>query len=258
MDYTIKETELEQVFLLKNGALSVCDWSPRLRRAYRYFSPDDFYEALIDRMVTRETRWLDIGCGRDLFPSNARLARTLSGRARLLVGVDPSPNVLDNPFLHRRAQCALGAFDTPERFDLATLRMVAEHVAEPASLVDSLMRLVAPGGKVVIYTVNRWSPASLVSKVTPMWFHHLAKWVLWRTEERDTFPVVYAMNTRAALRGWFEPRGFVEEHFTLLDDCRSFARFPTLAKAELDAWRTLRTLGIPYPESCIIGVYSRT
>src|SRR5947208_2800014 len=82
-------------------------------------------------------------------------------------------------------------------------------------------RPARPGGKVVAYTVNRWSPVSLAAKAIPFGLHHAFKRALWRTEERDTFPVAYRMNTRGALRRAFGAHGFREAGFAYLDDCRT-------------------------------------
>ena len=48
-----------------------------------------------------------------------------------------------------------------------------------------------------------------------------------------------------------------EEAFLRLDDCRTFARFPSMAKAELFGMRACRGLGIAYPEHCLLGVYRK-
>ena len=100
--------------------------------------------------------------------------------------MDPSSNVERNPFAHRRCQSMLEDYQDIERFDLATMRMVVEHVAQPDEFVAGLARLVKPGGKAVVYTVNRWAPVTLISSNTPMWFHHAAKRILWRAREEDT------------------------------------------------------------------------
>lgn len=253
----VTSEELEKLFLLKYGPVETTGWSPRRRHEFGYYSPDDYYEALVDKLVTPTTRWLDVGSGRDIFPSNKKLAELLARRAEKLVGVDPSPNIHDNPFVHERQQAMLEDMRYEGTFTLATLRMVAEHVTQPDALVAKLASLVAPGGVVVIYTINVWSPVSVVSWVTPMWFHHAAKKVLWNAEERDTFPVAYKMNTRGTLRGLFERGGFREEHFQHLDDCRSFAGFKALNYAELSLWKALNRVNVTYPENCLLGVYRR-
>lgn len=48
-----------------------------------------------------------------------------------------------------------------------------------------------------------------------------------------------------------------EEAFLRLDDCRTFARFRVIAKAELTVMRICRGLGLPYPEHCLLGVYRK-
>jgi SAM-dependent methyltransferase len=223
-----------------------------------YFTPDDHYEALLNRLVTPETRWLEVGCGRDIFPQNYRLARELSQRCRLLVGVDPDDTLEENVFLHHKEKVAIEDFAPAERFDLVSLRMVAEHIADPALAVASLARLTAPGGRVVVYTVDRWSPVAIAATLVPFRYHHAAKHVLWRTEEKDTFPVVYKMNTRKDLQKWFGNRQFRESSFVRLDDCRTFARFRPLHLGELAARGLLRAVrGLSYPESCLLGVYER-
>jgi hypothetical protein len=110
---------------------------------------------------------------------------------------------------------------------------------------------------VVIYTVNRWSPASLISRVVPFGLHHPIKHMLWKTEEKDTFPVAYRMNTRRRLRRLFEGHGFREVAFNYLDDCRTFAGSRPLLFMELSVRRGLNALGLRYPENCLLGVYER-
>lgn len=248
---------LERVFRLKYGDLAAAGWSPRLRHRFGYFSPDDFYEALVDSLVTEGSSWVDVGCGRDLFPSNRPLAEQLSARAGRLVGVDPAPTLAENPYVHEKVHGMLDDLAGDAQFDLVTLRMVAEHVEEPARLVASLERLVRPGGRAVIYTVNRWSPVPVLTALVPFGLHQPVKRVLWRTEERDTFPTCFRMNTRRRLQGQLGAGGFDEECFAKLDDCRTFSRFRPLLWLELGLRTALRRVGLRYPESCLLGAYRR-
>jgi hypothetical protein len=48
-----------------------------------------------------------------------------------------------------------------------------------------------------------------------------------------------------------------EEAFMRLDDCRTFARFQTMAKLEMALMRACRAVGVPYPEHCLLGVYRK-
>ena len=248
---------MSDVLRFKYGVPETRGWTPLLRAQFGYNSPDDWYEATLFHLIDTDTDWLDVGCGRNIFPSNPEGARHLAQTCRLLVGIDPSDNVHANGMVHERAQCLLQDFRTDRQFDLVTLRMVAEHIEDPASAMAALSRLVRPGGQAVVYTVARYSPVSLVAAVTPMAVHHLAKRSLWRSHEQDTFPVAYRMNTRRDLRSLFTKAGFQEESFRYLDDCRAFGRWRSLATAELLLWKALNAVGLRYPDGCLLGIYRK-
>lgn len=249
--------ELEEFFQIKYGDPDTTGWGPRMRFRFGHFTPDDIYESIVLRLVHEGCSWVDVGSGRDIFPSNPELAKILADRCEILVGVDPSNNIDENPFIHEGVKSTIDQYRPERQFDLATLRMVVEHITEPEPTTDSLSNIVKPGGKVVIYTVNRWSPVTIISHLTPFWLHNPIKRILWQTEEKDTFPVVYRMNTRKCLAEIFERSGFNECYFTYLDDCRVFSRFRFLKYLELSSWRLLNFLGIRYPENCLLGIYER-
>ena len=254
----ITSQELYKLFLLKHDDLERTGWSPRRRLRFDYYQPADYYEALVNKLVTAATDWLDVGGGGALFPSNQPLSQLLSERARRLVVVDPSDNISSNPFPHERAKCLIEEYQTNDRFHLATLRMVAEHITNPSSVVRTLNRLLQERGRVVIFTVNRWSPVTVLSSLLPFGFHHPIKKLFWDEKEEDTFPTVYKMNTRRQLRELFRDCGFEERYFTYLDDLSVFARFKSLNYVELLAWQTLKQLHLPYPENCLLSVYEKT
>src|SRR6185312_7185429 len=116
-------------------------WSPRLRQWFGYFTPDECYEATLFQMVEETTDWLDVGCGHDPFPTNQGLAALLSSRCHLLVGVDPSPNIARNTFVHESARTTIENYHSERTFDLISLRMVAEHIASPDAAIAAFSRL---------------------------------------------------------------------------------------------------------------------
>ncbi len=258
MNQTTIAQQLPGLLRIKYGAPAEMGWSPRLRARFGYCSPDDWYEAAVFSLVDSSTTWLDVGCGRGVFPFNPAGAAVLARRCHLLAGIDPSDNIDDNPILHERAKCTLEDYRSSRRFDLVTLRMVAEHITDPEAAVAALARLTRPGGRVLIYTVEKWSPVTVVSSLTPLSVHHKLKRTLWNTEERDTFPTAYLMNTRRALRKLFEGVGFREESFRHLDDCRSLSRWWLTQAIELLAWKALNAVGLRYPEACILASYRKT
>lgn len=248
---------LDEVFRLKYGDPETTGWGPRMRLRFGYFTPDDVYEGLIADLVTEGCTWLDVGCGRDIFPFNKALARQLADKCGLLVGVDPAPTLAENEFVHERVHCMFDEFESEREFDLVTLRMVAEHVEYPEAVMKSLDKCTRSGGLVVIYTVNKFSPVPLATALVPFALHQPVKRVLWRTDKKDTFPTQFKMNTRKELREQFAGFGFSEVGFDYIDDCRTFARFRPLSFIELFSRKVFRAVGLKYPETCLLGVYRK-
>lgn len=248
---------LQQMFELRYGQKDRLGWGPKLRLDYGYYTPDDVYEALVAGIVTHGVRWLDVGCGRELFPNNLGLAETLSKRCARLVGVDPDPTLLENPWVHEKVAGGIDDYDGKGAFDVVTLRMVAEHIADPVACVRSLHRALSPGGIAVVFTVFAGSPMPLLTRLAPMNLRHVVKSWLWGTQPKDTFPTCFRMNTRSALQRLFTGVGMREEALLRLDDCRTFARFRWLSEMELRLMRVCRVAGLPYPEHCLLGVYRK-
>jgi SAM-dependent methyltransferase len=248
---------LRAIALERHGPIEEQGWAARMRWRFGYSTPDEHYEATVAALVGPQTRWLDVGCGRELLPNNKQLARRLASTAARLVGVDPDVTLEENDYVHEKVRQRFDDYETDERFDLLTLRMVAEHVEQPAAVADTVARLLAPGGRVVIYTVFKYAPVPLITSVVPFSWRHRVKRFLWRTEEKDTFPTCFRMNTRGVLRRLFAAREMQEEWFALLDDCRSLQRFRLGLWSELTLRRACRAVGLGYPERCLIGVYRR-
>lgn len=248
---------LRQMFHLRYGQEDRLGWGPRLRRAHGYHTPDDVYEALVAGLVAPGCHWLDVGCGRELFPNNRELSRSLSQRCARLCGVDPDPTLQENPWLHEKVASGIDGYDGGAAFDVVTLRMVAEHVDDPQACVRSLHRALRPGGVAVVYTVFAGSPMPLLTRLAPMGLRHVVKSWLWGTQPKDTFPTRFRMNTRGVLQRLFTGVGMHEEAFLRLDDCRTFARFRSLCELELRLRAVCRAMGLPYPEHCLLGVYRK-
>lgn len=247
----------DRLFRLKYGAPEQLGPVPRAWLRHGYREPDLEYEAAVDQLVGPSTSWLDVGCGRFVLPTNTDLARELAGRCRRLVGLDPSETIAENSLVHEKFRGYVENYQGTETFDLVTLRMVAEHVEEPARLVAGLERLTHPGSIVVVYTVDARSPASLAARAVPHGLHHGIKRRLWGTEECDTFPVAYRMNTPRRLASLFETHGFRTTEVRSLADCRLFYRWPVVRNLELGFWILCRSIGLRYPECNLLGRFER-
>ena len=254
----LSNSEMNQLFVQKYGKPETSSWSPKQRYRFGYYLPADVYEAVISSLVFEGCSWLDVGGGHSIFPDNPALARSLVSRCANVVAVDPSDNVNRNEFAHERVQCFIDEYRGARQFDLVTLRMVVEHMSEPDRVVESLDRLMRPGGIAVILTVNLWSPITLISRSIPFRLHHAIKKVFWDGEEEDTFPVYYRMNSRQTLWRYFGKKNLKEVAFAHLDDLTAFGKFKVLNYAELLLWKILKLFGINYPENCLLGIYEKS
>lgn len=247
----------QRLFEQKYGPAETRAWGPAMRWRWGYYNPDDRYEQQVARLVGPDTAWLDVGCGRHLFPSNRPLAEQLARTCRRLAGVDPDPTLAENPHVHERFSLAMDAFDGAEDFDLITLRMVAEHVEDPAAICAAIARSLRPGGICIIYTVHRFAPVPLLTRLIPMPLRHPLKRLLWGTARKDTFPTRFRLNCRSQLRRAMQSAGLAERSYELVDDCRTFAQFRIGQLLELSLWRCLKLLRLPFPERCILASYRK-
>jgi SAM-dependent methyltransferase len=249
--------ELLAVYKQKYSRKTPVGWGPPLRLAHDYFTPDDYYEALVGKLLVGGGSWCDVGCGRDIFPTNPELARDYARRCSYVYGIDPDDNVKENAFVTEYFQGMVEDCPTSRTFDLITLRMVAEHIANPGAAMARLVTLLKPEGRLLIYTPYKWAPMSLIANLTPFSWHNPLKQLLWRTDERDTFPTQYKLNTFQDIERHAAGAGLVQIYFQRLDDCRTTTAFRRLNAMELKARGLLSKVGLRYPEACIVSVLKR-
>ena len=120
------------------------------------------------RQPLRGARVLDVGCGGGL------LAEAMAREGARVLGLDLSPELVDIAKLHRleskqngavldleyRVQPVEALADAqPGDFDAITCMEMLEHVPEPGSILEACARLLKPGGRLFVSTINR-TPAA--------------------------------------------------------------------------------------------------
>lgn len=103
-------------------------------------------------------RVLDVGCGGGL------VCELFASRGALVTGIDAAEKNIAVAPLHAAAEGLsidyrvgepIHALGAGERFDIALLLEVVEHVDDPAGFVRAVARHVAPGGLLVVSTIDR-------------------------------------------------------------------------------------------------------
>jgi 2-polyprenyl-6-hydroxyphenyl methylase/3-demethylubiquinone-9 3-methyltransferase len=147
-----------------------------------------------DRLDLRGARVADVGCGGGL------LSEALAKAGARVTGIDLGEKVIEIARLHmhesrletpnldidyRVQSSAELAAAEPETFDAVCCMELIEHVPDPAALVGDLVRMVKPGGVVVMSTLNR-TPAAFgaailgaeyIMRMLPRGTHHYAQFL---------------------------------------------------------------------------------
>jgi 2-polyprenyl-6-hydroxyphenyl methylase/3-demethylubiquinone-9 3-methyltransferase len=142
-----------------------------------------------ERSVLRGAEVLDVGCGGGL------LSEALAREGARVTAIDLSPQVLEVARLHlfesqlqvdyREVGVEALADECPARFSVVTCMEMIEHVPDPASVVAACARLLAPGGRLLLSTLNRTPQAfalailgaEYVMRLLPRGTHRYAQFI---------------------------------------------------------------------------------
>jgi 2-polyprenyl-6-hydroxyphenyl methylase/3-demethylubiquinone-9 3-methyltransferase len=168
--------------------------------AHRWWDPDGESRPLHDlnpvrlayvreRAVLRGNEVLDVGCGGGL------LSEALAREGARVTAIDLAPQVLEVARLHlleselqvdyRECSVERLAEEAPTRFQVITCMEMLEHVPDPASVISACARLLAPGGRLFLSTLNRTPQAfglailgaEYLMRLLPRGTHHYAQFI---------------------------------------------------------------------------------
>jgi SAM-dependent methyltransferase len=140
---------------------------------------------------------LEVGAG-----SSNPTSRYLASRGRLS-GLDIDPAVRSNESLTEARVLDTQRFPFADAsFDACVSNYVLEHIADPGAHLSEVCRTLKPGGVYLFRTPNRYHYVSVVSRLTPHWFHEAVANRLRNLGEdaRDPYPTYYRLNSRGAIR----------------------------------------------------------
>jgi SAM-dependent methyltransferase len=186
-----------------------------------------FYDWLLGGIDASKAVVLNVGAGPT--PSSTRRLR---GRVKRLVGVDPDPIVrsntdLDEAYVNDGVQLP---FDDAS-FDAVYSDWTLEHVDRPAPFLTEIVRVLKPGAYFWFRTSNRWHYVTLVSALSPQWFHRLVanRARALPKDAHEPWPTRYRMNTPPALRKTLQRAGFEGIDISLMEAEPTYMLFSPLA-----------------------------
>jgi 2-polyprenyl-6-hydroxyphenyl methylase/3-demethylubiquinone-9 3-methyltransferase len=147
-------------------------------------------------------RLIDIGCGGGL------LAEPMARLGFEVTGIDAAPENIAAAAAHAArahltidyrattAEAVLASDRAP--FDVVLNMEVIEHVADPAAFLRDCARLLAPGGVMILATLNRTAKAFALAKIGA---EHVLRWVPAGTHDWRRFL------TPAEIRGFLHGEG---------------------------------------------------
>ena len=140
---------------------------------------DIVFEQLLVGVSLKKALLLDAGCGTGFFSVEA------ARRGARVVGLDCGPNLLRET--RRKGITTLVAADAARMpipdgcFDIVVSSECVEHTASPANTVRELVRVLRPGGWLVVTCPNavwRWS-CTLANALNLRSYHGLENWPAW-------------------------------------------------------------------------------
>lgn len=151
---------------------------------------------------------LDIGCGGGL------LSEPLARMGASVVGVDPAPGNVEVARQHAqdsglsivyRTDTAEQLAAAGDRFDVVVALEVVEHVADVNAFLRAITALVAPGGVLVLSTLNRTAKSFALAIVGA---EYILRWLPPGTHSWDKFITPQELEVNLGLCG-FETRELI-------------------------------------------------
>ena len=168
MTNTASAENFSQAELDKFGALANRWWDPDgPQKALHALNPVRL-DYVARRAKLQGAAALDVGCGGGL------LSEALAKAGAQVTAVDLAPELVKVAKLHRlesqvavdyRLQSAESlAAERPGAFNVVTCMEMLEHVPDPAAIIDACAKLLKPGGRLFLSTLNR-TPAAFALAV---------------------------------------------------------------------------------------------
>ncbi len=187
----------------------------RMRPGWR--PSGDQLEAMVRGHITRDSRVLDLGCGR------GGVAEVIWRDVRLAAGIDPDAASLVE---HRAAGMPMvrGVGESlpfaNDSFDVVVSVWVLEHLADPLGTFIEVRRVLRPGGHFIFLTPNVRNPLMVINRIgkaLPGLQRRLVPRVYGR-DEADTFPVQYRANTQRDIKTYAVGSGLRIEELRVVPD----------------------------------------
>lgn len=221
------------------------------------------YARLLRATLAERGRWLDVGCGHDVFPPwfpQRHRQIDLPVSRGVAVGIDLDLAALRRHSLFRlRTQGDIQALPFCDgAFDLVTANMVLEHVEEPAALFREVSRVLAPGGRFVVHTPNASGYTTLLTKLVPRRARSRVASLIQGREPCDVYPTHYRANSDSALKALGSSSGLTMRRLTYVQSSPQMTLIPILTLIEMLFIRVLYLERLSRWRPCLLAELEKT
>ncbi len=218
------------------------------------------YARVVQAHVTAETRWLDVGCGHQLWPEWIPGQEAAAGRARLLVGLDPdADSIRHNRYVHHRVVGLQLPF-RDQSFTLVTANMVFEHLDDPVQVLSEIRRVLRPDGLCIFHTVNARYWWTALGRNLPQFVKNLLVVFSEGRGAKDVYPTHYRVNVPSEIPDLAARAGLRAQRVIMLNTSSTgrIMLLGPLVVLELLWIRMTQRPSLSHHRSNIIGIMGRS
>ena len=180
-------------------------------------------DSSIDDFISKSDRkpvLLEVGCGR-----GTKDLLKIYNKCEEVIGVDPNKASLqENKYVTREINSSLESVNLPKNsVDIVISAWVFEHIESPIEGVSEIEFMLRKGGYLVFITPNKNSLPSFISRLTPHFLQAFLCRILYRRDEKDTYPTFYRLNSIKDLKKYFV--NFKEKDMIMHDNIKFFGSF---------------------------------
>ena len=219
------------------------------------------YLDVLRREIPPRCKWLDIGCGHNLFGSwMMNEERELTTRAQEFVGIDlDQAGIAKHQTLHFRVIGNLEKLPFPnDRFDVVTANMVIEHIERPDVVFGEIFRVLRNSGTFIFHTPNRDSLQNAVLRKLPQALKNKLALILEGRNEEDVFPAYYRLNTVEEIERLSARHSFAVQAIDLFNSSAQTAALGPLSIPELLFLRMLQRPTMAHRRTNLVAILSKS
>ena len=218
------------------------------------------YLDVLRREIPPHCKWLDIGCGHNLFGSwMMNEERELTSRAQEFVGIDlDETGIAKHQTLHSRVIGNLEKLPFANaRFDVVTANMVVEHIEHPDIVFGEVSRVLKNGGTLIFHTPNRDAFQNAALRKLPQAVKNKLALILEGRKGEDVFPTYYRLNTREEIEKLSARHSFAVRAIDLFNSSAQTAVLGPLSIPELLFLRILQRPTMAHRRTNLVAILSK-